>query len=233
MNTLLDPPEARPMQHRMSPLHSEASSFDDSHNLGSQGSTPQEPPTRELTLGTATILGLFFALALVCAVFFGFGYSLGTRHTTATLAVASTTAPSTIAVTAKPAPGSPLATTIHAAPEPPNETVTVPVAPTPVRTLPAPANSSEASPRPAELPADPHPVLASAAQPIVQVAAVSHQEDAELIASTLKRRGYPVVIRSEPQDKLLHLQLGPFPTKKDAEAMRQRLLADGFNAYIK
>ena len=30
---------------------------------------------RELTLSTGTVLGLFFALALVCAVFFGFGYT--------------------------------------------------------------------------------------------------------------------------------------------------------------
>ena len=68
---------------------------------------------------------------------------------------------------------------------------------------------------------------------LVQIAAVSHQEDADLIASTLKRRGYAVAIRREPQDTLLHIQLGPFPSKKDAEAMRQRLQADGFNAYIK
>ena len=32
---------------------------------------------REISLGTTTILGIFFALALLCAVFFGFGYSLG------------------------------------------------------------------------------------------------------------------------------------------------------------
>ena len=34
---------------------------------------------REISLGTTTILGIFFALALICAVFFGFGYSMGRR----------------------------------------------------------------------------------------------------------------------------------------------------------
>ena len=32
---------------------------------------------RELTLSTATILGIFFALALSWALFFGFGYNMG------------------------------------------------------------------------------------------------------------------------------------------------------------
>jgi cell division septation protein DedD len=49
----------------------------------------------------------------------------------------------------------------------------------------------------------------------------------------LKKRGYSVSIRHEPQDKLLHVQIGPFASKKDAEAMRQKLLADGYNAIVK
>jgi cell division septation protein DedD len=60
---------------------------------------------------------------------------------------------------------------------------------------------------------------------VVQVAAVSHQEDADLLMGALKGRGYAVVERTEPQDKLVH--------RKDAEAMRQRLLSDGYNAIIK
>ena len=41
-----------------------------------------EAPDREISLGTTTILGIFVALALVCGVFFGFGYSMGRRSTT-------------------------------------------------------------------------------------------------------------------------------------------------------
>ncbi len=67
----------------------------------------------------------------------------------------------------------------------------------------------------------------------MQIAAVSHQEDADLLVTTLKRRGYNVAVHTEPQDKLLHVQIGPFPSHKDADAMRQRLLADGFNAIVK
>jgi len=68
---------------------------------------------------------------------------------------------------------------------------------------------------------------------MVQVAAVSHQEDADLLLSALKRRGYTVFIRQEPQDHLLHVQVGPFASKKDAEVMRQKLLTDGYNAIVK
>jgi cell division septation protein DedD len=65
------------------------------------------------------------------------------------------------------------------------------------------------------------------------VAAVSHQEDANVLMSALQKHGYNVTVRQEPQDKLLHVQVGPFANKKDAEAMRQRLLADGYNAIVK
>ena len=62
---------------------------------------------------------------------------------------------------------------------------------------------------------------------------MSHQEDADVVAVDLKRRGYTVAIRHEPQDKLFHVQIGPFATKKEADAMRQRLQTDGYNAIVK
>jgi cell division septation protein DedD len=68
---------------------------------------------------------------------------------------------------------------------------------------------------------------------LVQVAAVSHQEDADLLMAALKGRGYAVNARTESQDKLVHIQIGPFSNRKDAEAMRQRLQGDGYNAIIK
>jgi cell division septation protein DedD len=73
---------------------------------------------------------------------------------------------------------------------------------------------------------------ASPGSPVVQVAAMSHQEDADVVAVDLKRRGYTVAIRHEPQDKLFHVQIGPFSTKKDADTMRLRLQTDGYNNAI-
>ena len=62
---------------------------------------------------------------------------------------------------------------------------------------------------------------------------MSHQEDADVLLSALRRRGYAVQARSEANDKLIHVQLGPFSSRKDAEAMRQKLAGDGYNAFIK
>jgi DedD protein len=81
--------------------------------------------------------------------------------------------------------------------------------------------------------AGPAPTPPVSASFIVQVAAVSHQEDADLLMGALKGRGYSVSARTEPQDKLVHIQIGPFSNRKDAEAMRQRLMGDGYNAIIK
>ena len=54
-----------------------------------------------------------------------------------------------------------------------------------------------------------------------------------MLVNALKRRGYNVAVRHEPQDKLLHVQIGPLPNRVEADAMRQRLLADGYKAIVK
>lgn len=205
---------------------------------------------REITLGTTMILGIFFALAVLCAVFFGFGYQVGHKSAIAAPATASTESqPSNSSFAGlKPAAGSPAASASGAsvavpvaspaatprataeASEDPSDDVPKPV-PTPVR-APPPAPRPVATPAPSPTPvaSTPGPTGAGA---IVQIAAVSHQEDADLLITTLKRRGYNVAIHSEPQDKLLHVQVGPFASHKEADAMRQKLLADGFNAIVK
>lgn len=199
---------------------------------------------RELTLGTPTILGLFFVLALVCACFFGLGYAMGHRTAPATPQVFdNATAPATGA--AKPTPGSsalPEAPPADAttAPVPATaasgaQTATVPLTPSgPQVTAPASAPAVAAPSAGPAIASQPSPAAAGAAGTyVVQVAAVSSQDVANILLSTLQKKGYAVAVRQEPQDKLLHVQIGPFSDKKDAEAMRQRVLADGFNAIVK
>ncbi|WP_213806187.1 SPOR domain-containing protein [Granulicella sp. dw_53] len=186
---------------------------------------------REISLGTPTILGIFFGLALICALFFGLGYSMG-RHSAqpvVSTAEPATETPTTSSAT-KPPSGLPGETPAHdqadvpeTAPEPKAKVIPA------VASIPPPRPSA-----PVEKPAPtPAAAPASTGTIIVQIAAVSHREDADVLLTTLQRRGYNVVIRQEPQDKLLHVQVGPFPTRKDADAMRQRLLADGYNAIVK
>ena len=71
-----------------------------------------------------------------------------------------------------------------------------------------------------------HPIM-------VQIAAISRQEDAEVLASALRKRGFNPTVRPGTTDKLFHVQVGPFTDKTQAETMKQHLLADGYNAIMK
>jgi cell division septation protein DedD len=219
---------------------------------------------REISLGTATILGIFLVLALLCAVFFGFGYSMG-RRSAQTIVSAPETSPvaDSDSTDSKPAPGSPInpsaaGSAAHKAIADRNDAATS-VADSTASSATTAANVSpsgsvtsntryDSTPQPQATSIKPvsmpRPAAATTAIPaavpvpglgsiVVQVAAVSHQEDAEVLTNALKKRGYSVAVRQVPQDKLLHVQIGPFANRKDADAMRQRLLADGYNAIVK
>jgi Flp pilus assembly secretin CpaC len=79
----------------------------------------------------------------------------------------------------------------------------------------------------------PAKAIAAKAPPMVEVMAVSHESDAEAAVAALNRRGYNVAINHDPQNSLLHLDIGPFANSNDAETMRQRLLKDGYDATVK
>jgi DedD protein len=68
----------------------------------------------------------------------------------------------------------------------------------------------------------------------VQVAAVTRKEDAEALVEALKKKQYPAFsANNPPSDKFYHVQVGPYPEMKDAEAMRARLIGDGYNPIVK
>jgi cell division septation protein DedD len=48
----------------------------------------------------------------------------------------------------------------------------------------------------------------------------------------LRKRGYAVTARRATEDELIHVQVGPFASRADANAMSQRLLSDGYNAVV-
>lgn len=74
---------------------------------------------------------------------------------------------------------------------------------------------------------------AGATPSMVEIMALSHESDADAMVAALKRHGYSVAVSRSPDDELLHLDVGPFASRKDAVSMRQRLLVDGYNAAIK
>jgi len=89
-----------------------------------------------------------------------------------------------------------------------------------------PASSIQAAPTSTEAASSQTPVM-------VQVMTLSHKEDADAMVAALKRHGYDVAITQYPTDALIHLEVGPFPNKPEAETMRQKLVSDGYNATLK
>ena len=213
----------------------------------------------EITLGTRSILGIFFALALICGIFFGFGYSLG-RGSAAKASQAAQTAtqpPAQLAAVnpanaappiktivepsaaadgpeAKPQAGAPVATPADTA-APTTLAGAVPAA-TPA-SIPQVTKTAYTATAPQSAVPVSYPVAPPQAVPaqaiMVQIAAVSSRNDADALVTALQKLGYRVSVRSEPGDQLLHIQVGPFATRDAAKAMRARLLNDGYNAILK
>jgi DedD protein len=68
----------------------------------------------------------------------------------------------------------------------------------------------------------------------VQVAAVTRQEDAVALVEALKKKQYPAFsANNPPNDKFYHVQVGPYVDLKEAEAMKARLVGDGYNPIVK
>jgi len=183
----------------------------------------------EITLGTGKLLGIFFALTILCAVFFTMGYLLGKSTVAGGRTEIVGTVPSGGSAAGKPS-------AVNKAPETP------PSAPSPdassQQASTASSTSTGSSTSTPAAQASPAPALSDIKSNVngtytVQVAAVSKQEDADILATALRKKQYPVFIASATGDALFHVQVGPFSTQQDAETMRNRLSADGYNAIVK
>lgn len=194
----------------------------------------------EITLGTGKMLFLFFGLVALCAVFFGMGFKVG-RNSVRDVDTSSSTTPGNVSSTqasgTKPSasqdmsfykaveqksPDSQLATTTNA-----NQ----PAANDAAAATPAPANAAPASNSAANPPAPDQ--LSDTNAYLVQVAAVTKQEDADALVDALKKKQYPAFSTANAADKLVHVQVGPYSDIKQAEDMRAKLVNDGYNPILK
>lgn len=187
------------------------------------------------------MLVLFFGLVMVCALFFSLGYTLGRKSEFGvTTAAAAVPQPAGVKAASSPAAAPAQSMTFYKSVEQKDANAQL----TPVSQN-APDSSSTPS---AAAPAAATPPAADSAQPatptdsmavptsgyFVQVAAVSKEEDANALVDALKKKQYPAFVApSSTADKLFHVQVGPFADVKDAEAMRSRLINDGYNPILK
>ncbi|HEY2469627.1 MAG TPA: SPOR domain-containing protein [Terracidiphilus sp.] len=198
-----------------------------------------EPTTNdaELTLGVGAFLTMGAGLLLICGICFGLGYAVGHRGTPDQGTTAMLPSQDTKAVVTPTGSGTkpgaatqvPVQSQAEAASGTPNDENGAEVA-----QGAAGAGSTQV--------ADPsvHPALTTQTQPprnqvpgwMVQIAAVSHPEDAQVLVDALRKRGYEVTARRDVSDNLIHVRTGPFVNRNDANAMRQKLLSDGYNAIV-
>jgi len=192
----------------------------------------------EITLGMGKLLGLFFGLVIFCGLSLGIGYKLGwnaamqeaTLHPGAAAASASAdggtesadaTANGTAANAAdcvgddcpKTTEGSGASEltfydTVQESKPEPKLTPSAPAVKTPQKS----------------------PSLSGGY--VVQIAAVSREDDAKLLKEALQKQRYPVLI-TQPGDKLYHVQVGPYADLKDAKEIRSRLVKAGYSAFLK
>ena len=186
----------------------------------------------EITLGTGKLLVLFFGLVGVCALFFALGYSLG-RKSEPTLAASSAAIPQSSANPANKSGGAAASTqpmTFYKSVEQKDANPELTPADSKTDGAAAPANPAQSTQ--ATTP-DPMTTLPTSGY-LVQVAAVSKQEDAEALVDALKQKQYPAFVAAQSaSDKLFRVQVGPYSEVKDAEGMRARLIGDGYSPILK
>jgi len=208
--------------------------------------TEEAPRDVEVTLGPAVLFAIVCGLLLLCGLCFGVGYTSG-RRSVAHLGVSAKVAASgeslttqaansgqkpaakgvTPAVSESPSAAS---TPSEAAPASSPGSNQAPATESAVRpAMPTDAAGTQPSPPPNNTV---QPALAPGSGIMVQVAAVSHSEDANVLMGALRKRGYVVTARRANEDNLIHVQIGPFANRADANAMSQRLLNDGYNAVV-
>jgi cell division protein FtsN len=211
-------------------------------------------PDTEITLGIRSVLGIFFGLVLVCGVFFGFGYSLGrggnpakgsTPVETPSQSASTVDVPTEKVRTVVEQPVKQAAIDLEAVKSDAKATETrapskqvkpsagsiLPVVANNIQQMQPIKNSGSTLAAPSKITAS--NVSIQPAAIMVQVAAVSHRQDADVLVSALSKLGYHSSVNADSADSLLHVQIGPFATRDEAKATRAKLLNDGYNAILK
>jgi cell division septation protein DedD len=230
--------------------------------FGDQGFQPAEARRdTELTLSSTSLLLILFGLLLLCGVCFGLGYAMGHSGTqdTAALVQPAGAEPAAAQTEGRPKPSansqpggngmqpdaaadadasaaasgaseSAQGAVVSASSGPPSATSNAPSSAS-GQVKPALGSSlPNAAPVPAASAVG--PALPPPGSVMVQIAAVSQQEDADVLMGALRKHGYAVAARRDPLDDLIHVRIGPFKTRDEAEIWREKLLSDGYNAIV-
>jgi len=185
----------------------------------------------EMTLENRHLLGVFFAVVLLCAIFFTLGFVLGRNQAVAKVPASPPQKPSAPAPAASPAPDD-LSFYERVEGKPPAETLpaTKPAESKPPAAKPAESKPTTTAAKPAAAPAKP---AAAKETYYLQVAAVTQEAEAQRLVGELKKRGFSSVIIPPSADRFYRVQVGPLESAELADAAQQRLEAQGFRQILK
>ena len=178
----------------------------------------------EVVLENRQITIIFFAVVVLCAVFFALGYIVG-KNTTGYIG------PAEAGVTPVPGESSALAPTGAADPTKVQAASALPAAELNFQQV----LEKKGSPARLQTRSSTRPAAAAATGPSVhlQVAALSKKQDAEALLSLLRGRGFSVVLVTSQADRLYRVQVGPFTSDRGVERAKQRLQREGFRTITK
>jgi len=184
----------------------------------------------ELVLGNKQLLSGFFIVVILFAVFFVMGYIVGRNSTPATQLAAARDAPAGGgAPNARPQASSGTAAAPQNLPAPADPSLANPAG------EPQPATQPAQSPPPrteAPAPAAPAPPEQTAEGTYLQVVSVG-AHDAELLARTLKDKGFPSSTSPAPNGKTTRVLVGPYADLSALGKAKVELENLGFHPIVK
>jgi cell division septation protein DedD len=203
----------------------------------------------ELVLENRHLLLIFFAVVMLAGVFFALGYIVG-RNTFSPSATSEASDSAGAEGGIKPSPMPPASyylrdsAPVAAAPGPDaapdllfDQTLGEQASDARLESSPAAADPS-GSPAPASPPRELQQANGPAVGPpppgiLVQVSALTRQQDAQRLVELLREKNLPVLVTTGTGDSLYHVVIGPYQSDAQAQQVKKSLEEDGFQPIIK
>lgn len=201
---------------------------------------------RDMVMESRHLLGVFLGIVVLCGVFFTLGYVMGRTQydTSVRAATASRPKPAADLVPAtdpKPSTSVPASSDWNFYRAGEAKSAPAPLKPEPAAAKPSTISSASSkmavpAPKPASSGAASRlgkPPLIPRGAVVLQVAALTRENDALALAEALQQKEYPAFVLGPAGDNLYRVQVGPFADAGSADKARRSLERDGFKAITK
>jgi len=198
---------------------------------------------RDMVMESRHLLGVFLGIVVLCGVFFTLGYVMGRTQYDTSVRAATASRPNP-AADASPKTESKPATSVPAASDwnfyraGEAKSAPAPLKPEPAAAKPSKISSANSAPAPKPASSSrtsklAKPPLIPRGAIVLQVAALTRENDALALAEALQQKEYPAFVLGPAGDNLYRVQVGPFADTGSADRARRSLERDGFKAITK